>query len=1858
MVEYSNACPQLAIARSSVSSLAKQGMSCSLASLRGHRNLGAAAVLGSMLTVLAALGSAQTAPIRVNAGGGTYTDPSGIVWSADTGFSTPTSIYNSAMTIWNTTTPLLYQTQRWSSGSLGYQLAVSKGTYIVTLKFAELYMAADQRVFDISLGNKTVEKSFDAAAQAGGPLVAIDKSYPFTTANGKLNITFTPVVGNPAVAGIVVVPALAPVTGSLDAGQTLQFTSPLTGGVTWTVPPRIGSISPTGIYSAPSSISSTQTVLVSATSLSNPALSASAVVTLNPTTAQSVSVSVTPGAATLGALETQQFSAAVTGTTNTAVNWTLNPGFGTISPTGLYTAPSSISSAQTVTVTATSAADPSKSASASVSLAASLSVTPLTTIVPASKSVQFAVVGNSGKAYGWTVNGIKGGNGIVGKISPQGVYTAPSIPPNPATATITAVENSQPSLTGQASVTVLPAVSISLSPANASLQVSTTQQFMATVIGTTNTAVNWSVNGVTGGNSTVGTVSTNGLYTAPASVPSGGSVAVTATSAADPTQIASSTASIAAPGVSVSISPTSASVQVSKTQQFMATVTGTTNTAVIWSVNGVAGGNLTLGTVSTSGLYAAPLNVPSGGSVAVTAASTAAPAQQATAVVTVTATAPSITTSSLPSGTTGVAYSATLAATGGTTPYSWSIISGLLPTGVGLGTGTGVLSGIPTTAGAYTVTVQSIDALGQTASKTLSLVIAAALSITTTSVPNGTVGTTYTATLAASGGEPPVTWSVLSGQLPTGLNLSSSGGITGTPTTAGGYAFVAQATDSAASGATQSYTVNVVSAVGSTLITDNFDRTSLGSNWTTAFGSMTIVNGAYASNKSSYPQDSGAYWNASAFSPNHYSQATLNLTDNTSYAGVLVRGGAGSGYFCYAAQQFLFLEKMVEGGETQLATSNSYTYQAGDVMRVDVYGSTIRCLINGNVKFSVSDGELTSGYPGIAGTFATHTNTGDNWSADNWTGLPLVISTVLLPDSLINTPYGPPAFTLSGGMSPFTWSVASGQLPAGLSLDAKAGTITGVPTTLGTSTFTIEAADSSSPQKTATKAFMLNVNQNDSFGGSTAITGTVTGNWHTQVINGRWWIIDPLGNALHFTAPYNVGRGDGGILNGSTMAARINAKYGSTDSNWVCSYFPTVASRLKTWKFTGIGGGSDAGMTPLGQNSCWGFDSVLGGYYMPQTYRMPTVFYYQTSAYAMTNEPQTYPIRSVSPLDQPVKNINYGLNSYIGYGGYIPGAGEPDYSDTRLSQYFDYLIPTNTASYFSAPPAIQSYIVGASIDEADQMYSFATGGRNPAFSTGWDHSHGGLRALRTSPLQYANRTKSVIYPDGNVYVKSVALRSYLKGLYGTIAALNAAWGSAYSACDIEGAGDEFGSCGTKVSNELFATADGTSSSYTHTLTRSVPSWHSIAVYVNGTMVAGDLAYNGNDSDIYAAPGSAPSAPSKLFGPLIETSSSATNFINYTSATGLAGTVGIAFKTGSGSLASVSGNGSTVTVKTQRQHGTWPGAHVTITGTTNYNLTGVTIASVVNSYTFTISAPNAAAAELDSGTVSFNDAAPPKGALITVSYVVNGWGIGNGLMDEDGRHSNCLGASNNGANAVQLNLCKGGIFANSQIAIDLDGVLGIMATDYFSNMNAVFGKHFGNGLNRRVLNLGPDPLIYSVSPPAPGVLQAAGLYTDVIAIASYTADGSTFYQMTQEKLDYIRQYAGDKPLLNADFLTAEANSALKDFAPTSGAQNFATQEARGSAYLSLMQLLTSSAYTIGGNKPYIGTQFWQWTDSLGEKLNWGLTTPHDNAYDGHEDVTSTVTCSAPNATYACGGEQSTSGDFITGVTAANSLWLPK
>jgi hypothetical protein len=179
-------------------------------------------------------------------------------------------------------------------------------------------------------------------------------------------------------------------------------------------------------------------------------------------------------------------------------------------------------------------------------------------------------------------------------------------------------------------------ITVTISPVTVSLNVVTSAQFTAFVSGGTNRVVTWQVNTIDGGNSTIGTIDSNGVYHAPATVPSPATVNVRAVSYEDPNVSATSTATILPPP-QVTVAPTSGTLTAgtANTKTFTATVTGANTTIADWQVNGILGGNSTFGTISAAGVYTAPLTPPIGSTVTVTALSHDFPTAVANATVTI-----------------------------------------------------------------------------------------------------------------------------------------------------------------------------------------------------------------------------------------------------------------------------------------------------------------------------------------------------------------------------------------------------------------------------------------------------------------------------------------------------------------------------------------------------------------------------------------------------------------------------------------------------------------------------------------------------------------------------------------------------------------------------------------------------------------------------------------------------------------------------------------------------------------------------------------------------------------------------------------------------------------------------------------------------------------------------------------------------------------------------------------------------------------------------------------------------------------------------------------------------------------------
>jgi len=242
------------------------------------------------------------------------------------------------------------------------------------------------------------------------------------------------------------------------------------------------------------------------------------------------------------------------------------------------------------------------------------------------------IVVESGDEVTWSVNGVAGGNATVGTINSNGLYAAPAVLPSNTAITVTATSVANLSASGEAAVALENAIPVvqsaqpsSVTVGNFTLSVAGSKFAKGAEVLLNGTALQ-----------TTFVSATQLTATGTATQPEVGKATITVENP-NPGAIVSATAYALqidpALKVTVNVSPATAQVREGGTQQFSVTVTGSTNPAVSWSVNGVTGGNSSLGTVDASGLYKAPASLPNPNSVTVTATSVAASGSSATAMV-------------------------------------------------------------------------------------------------------------------------------------------------------------------------------------------------------------------------------------------------------------------------------------------------------------------------------------------------------------------------------------------------------------------------------------------------------------------------------------------------------------------------------------------------------------------------------------------------------------------------------------------------------------------------------------------------------------------------------------------------------------------------------------------------------------------------------------------------------------------------------------------------------------------------------------------------------------------------------------------------------------------------------------------------------------------------------------------------------------------------------------------------------------------------------------------------------------------------------------------------------------------------
>ncbi|MEO6804493.1 MAG: putative Ig domain-containing protein [Granulicella sp.] len=429
---------------------------------------------------------------------------------------------------------------------------------------------------------------------------------------------------------------------------------------------------------------------------------------------------------------------------------------------------------------------------------------------------------------------------------------------------------------------------------------------------------------------------------------------------------------------------------------------------------------------------------------------------------------------SLPNGTVNAPYSQTLAVTGGTGPYMCTITG--LPAGLTSAANSCVITGTPTTAGTVSVNVTATDSTTPTAgTKTgpVSLTIDPPVgSLTLAAPPNGTINVVYTGSVGVTGGTGPYTCTITG--LPSGLSsAANSCAITGTPTSAGTTTIHVMATDASTPTAlttTGDLPLVINAAPAMLTLVGPATTGTVG----TAYSSSVLVSGgvsAYTCTITNLPAGLTASNCSISGNPTTAGSTTINVsaTDSTTPTAL-----TKTGTFPITISNAVVLSI---GSPAAGMVGTPYAGAVGVSGGTPTYTCTITGLPAGLTSNSCS----ITGTPTVAGTSTLSVTATDSSTPTPVTTTgpatlvinppPTLALTGTLPNAVVGTPYSQ-TVQATGGIAPYSYSVTTGSLPAGLSL-ATDGTITGTPTTVGASSFTITATDTEATPQTATNNYVL-----------------------------------------------------------------------------------------------------------------------------------------------------------------------------------------------------------------------------------------------------------------------------------------------------------------------------------------------------------------------------------------------------------------------------------------------------------------------------------------------------------------------------------------------------------------------------------------------------------------------------------------------------------------------------------------------------------------------------------------------------------------------------------------------------------------
>lgn len=771
--------------------------------------------------------------------------------------------------------------------------------------------------------------------------------------------------------------------------------------------------------------------------------------------------------------------------------------------------------------------------------------------------------------------------------------------------------------------------------------------------------------------------------------------------------------------------------------------------------------------------------------------------------------------------------------------------------------------------------------------------------------------------------------------------------------------------------------------------------------------------------------------------------------------------------------------------------------------------------------------------------------------------------------------------------------------------------------------------------------------QTDAYGGLNSLTSPTgsTGAWkvekYTIGANQRWLMTTPAGHgfwcgALYaLVVPPGIGNGSGG-LNAAGLA-----KYTNT-LNWKTS----ALARYIGWGFNCMAEYSDYGL----QNDMVAGD--LGATKIPYWKETHMVGY----ALKRTN----FGDGQVLPTDA-VKDLRQLTPSSIPYSNYVSDGFDPN-----LSSYIDgYLTRALTPPVFTNDPFAASmntpYAIGMWVDDNDYIYGLGPGPDDCASPDGVYHASIAWIAFASPTSAYAqwNDSSNVysannwIFSNSDVHAKK-NLIAFLKTKYSnTIASLNTAWGSTYAAFD---------SAETRYTGETVGTTNGTATELTHTLAHtSGISKATIVLKIGSTVIGTDRPQQSSGASGY------------LLGRWPDNTTTINGTINYST-----GAVVVRAQSFDAFTVDAAGGTSWTTPIDLGHQNIVPGSFIlrryptnidcrladdrsvagslgtqdqtcspsyTVSGTINYGTMGSN--GTLSNLTIT---PALTVGQQVQISFTYNQPIPNScggACTVTIDYSVNGYGVGTTVADENGSHTAWLGDY---ILAKPGNVAGYSPTASAGAWADLNEWLYNFTEAFQVSTAGMIKTHLPNQITTQAVGGHYG---------CPREAMAKGIADNVDLIG---------LQVQPTLMNLLPGWGmGDIPIMDTwDGLGAQADSAgVNGTWNNLAGNNFATQDLRGAA----MAARIDDDLTIRGtgNAVYqtVGKQFWAYNDTDGSnntnQTNYGLVTPLDNAYDGHENVHGSVACSTPINAYTCGGESyswamGSTGDAITAVKAGlASIW---